>query len=628
MRDVPTLPDPTSVPNLEYKRRLSSLQQQQAGLGGRDRAFIGCKIAAGIVMLVLAVWLAKFHPSQIAYVLLPIALLIALFAMHERTLKALRENAELRRSYGLGVARLEDRWFLPVADHTKKADSVPVDTGERFLANHHPYARDLDLFGPGSLYHLLCTARTQTGRETLAAWLLSAAPIVEIDTRQSAVRELTPLLEFREKLTLAGSALEEKVLRTGVAPASLADWSESSLSIKAGLRWPALAFALAWTASLIGWLAVGGPAWTTTLIAITIAVRIFGSRSRLQVKAAAAAIEAATGDIDVLVRVLLVMERERFTSEKLVALQTTVQHAAKNGATASPSQALAKLGGKIDWLSSADNWFVKIFDGFILWRLQAVIAIENWRVAHGTNVRTWLNSIGEMEALTAFSAYAYENPDSTFPEIMDTVAPCFDATDFAHPLLPRSRVIRNNMRLDSALQLIVISGPNMAGKSTFIRSVGVNAVLAQAGAPVRAGRLQMSRLNIAASICVLDSLQGGLSRFYAEILRLKDIDALSRGEVPVLFLLDELLSGTNSHDRRIGTESMVRNLVARNAIGLVTTHDLALAAIATQLEGRAANYHFEDRYEDGKLHFEYKLTPGVVQTSNALELMRSIGLEV
>ena len=293
-----------------------------------------------------------------------------------------------------------------------------------------------------------------------------------------------------------------------------------------------------------------------------------------------------------------------------------------------PSQALAALSRRIDWLSSADNWFVKIFDGFILWRLQAVIAIENWRLAHGSSVRGWLQAIGEMEALTAFAVFAYENPEATFPEFISGTAPCFDAEEFAHPLLPRARVIRNSLRLDRALQLVVISGPNMAGKSTFIRSVGVNAVLAQAGAPARARRLRMSRLNVAASICILDSLQGGLSRFYAEILRLKDIDALSRGEVPVLFLLDELLSGTNSHDRRIGTESMVRSLVARNAIGLVTTHDLALAAIATQLEGRAANYHFEDRYENGKLYFEYKLTPGIVQTSNALELMRSIGLEV
>ncbi len=297
-----------------------------------------------------------------------------------------------------------------------------------------------------------------------------------------------------------------------------------------------------------------------------------------------------------------------------------------------PSSAIARLIKRIDWLSSADNWFVKILDRFIHWRLLSVIAIEDWRRTHGASVRSWLVSIGEIEALTAFSTYVFENPSDTFPTFTEESPkhsePHFEATDFAHPLLPRNRNITNSLRLDHQRQLIVISGPNMAGKSTFIRSVGINVVLAQAGAPVRATSMRLSPLNVAASICILDSLQGGLSRFYAEIMRLKHIDTLSRQSTPVLFLLDELLSGTNSHDRRVGTESMVRSLVSRGAIGLVTTHDLALAEIANSMGSHAANYHFEDRYENGELHFEYKLTPGIVQTSNALQLMRSIGLEV
>ena len=623
---------PLSIPAEEYQRRLTRLRDERSALARRDLVFIGFKIGAGVVTLALAVWLAKYHTERIAFVLLPIALLIALFAWHERALKALRENAELRRYYERGVARLEDRWFVPADD--RKIASVAAklganleDTGERFLTAEHPYARDLDLFGTGSLYHLLCTARTYVGRETLATWLLQPASLDEIARRQQSVRELAPLLDFREQLTLAGGALEAKIKETGLHPGALAEWSESFSCVKRSLRGPALVFALLWVGSVVGWAVYGGVNWTGALLTMSVAVRIFGSRSRAQVKQSAALIEAATGDIDVLARVLRVMEQQRFRSEKLVALQAQAR-SGEDAQKGTPSQALESLAKRIDWLSSADNWFVKIFDGFILWRLQAVIAIENWRLVHGASVRRWLEAIGEMEALTAFALYAYENPEDTFPSFVEGMTPCYDADEFAHPLLPRSRVVRNSLRLDSALQLIVISGPNMAGKSTFIRSVGVNAVLAQAGAPVRARSLRMSRLNIAASICILDSLQGGLSRFYAEILRLKEIDALSRAEVPVLFLLDELLSGTNSHDRRIGTESMVRSLVGRNAIGLVTTHDLALAAIADDLGGRAANYHFEDRYADGKLYFEYKLTPGIVQTSNALALMRSIGLEV
>jgi len=188
--------------------------------------------------------------------------------------------------------------------------------------------------------------------------------------------------------------------------------------------------------------------------------------------------------------------------------------------------------------------------------------------------------------------------------------------------------VANALNLGGAPQLIVISGPNMAGKSTFLRGVGLNAVLAQAGAPVRAKWLRMSPLTVGASICVLDSLAGGVSRFYAEIQRLKVLSDLARGPVPLLFLLDELLSGTNSHDRLEGTRFVVHDLVRQGAIGMVTTHDLALTAIPETLDGAAQNCHFEDSIEDGKLKFDYRLRPGIVQTSNALKLMKAVGLNV
>jgi DNA mismatch repair ATPase MutS len=198
----------------------------------------------------------------------------------------------------------------------------------------------------------------------------------------------------------------------------------------------------------------------------------------------------------------------------------------------------------------------------------------------------------------------------------------------AHPLLPAHVAMRNDFKLGDPLRLVILSGPNMAGKSTFIRAMGLNAVLAQCGAPVRATQLRLSPLTVAASICILDSLSGGVSRFYAEIRKVKLISDLTSGPRPVLFLLDELLSGTNSHDRLAGTEFIVRSLVERNAIGIVSTHDLALTQIPDAMDIRAANCHFEDKLENGQLIFDYKLKPGVVRTSNALQLMRLIGLDV
>jgi len=204
----------------------------------------------------------------------------------------------------------------------------------------------------------------------------------------------------------------------------------------------------------------------------------------------------------------------------------------------------------------------------------------------------------------------------------------FTVEGLAHPLLASEQAVPNDLRLGSELRVMIVSGPNMSGKSTLIRAVGINAVLAQCGAPVRARRLRMSRLQLGASICVLDSLHGGVSRFYAEITRLKLIVELTAGPLPVVFLLDELLGGTNSDDRRVGAEAVVRSLVAKGAIGLITTHDLALTLMAHDLNGQAQNFHFEDRIEDGRLRFDYSLVPGVATSSNALKLMRSIGLEV
>ncbi|MGV3724549.1 MAG: MutS-related protein, partial [Actinomycetota bacterium] len=230
-------------------------------------------------------------------------------------------------------------------------------------------------------------------------------------------------------------------------------------------------------------------------------------------------------------------------------------------------------------------------------------------------------------ALSSLAGYAYEHPSDPFPEIADD-GRTFSAEGLGHPLLPAAKCVRNDLRLDDDLRLIVISGSNMSGKSTLMRAVGVNTVLALAGAPVRAQSLRVSPLAIGASIRIQDSLQEGISHFYAEILRLRQVVELSRGALPLLFLLDEILHGTNSHDRLIGAEAVVRSLVANGAIGLVSTHDLALARIVDDPALRAINAHFEDQIVEGKMQFDYHLRPGVVQKSNALELMRSVGLDV
>jgi DNA mismatch repair ATPase MutS len=262
----------------------------------------------------------------------------------------------------------------------------------------------------------------------------------------------------------------------------------------------------------------------------------------------------------------------------------------------------------------------------LMYSVQVAFAAESWRNAHGKAVSSWLNAVGEMEALLSLAAYSYEHPADPFPEFVEG-QPTFQAEELGHPLIPSAKCVRNNISISGNTRALLISGSNMSGKSTLMRAIGINTVLAMAGAPVRAQRLRLTPLHIGASILVNDSLHEGSSRFYAEITRLRHICDLAEQHPPVLFLLDELLQGTNSKDRLIGAEAVVSELIDSGAIGLISTHDLALTDIHLG-ESRLKNMHLQDEIEDGKMKFDFKLHDGVVTKSNGVELMRLIGLKV
>jgi DNA mismatch repair ATPase MutS len=341
---------------------------------------------------------------------------------------------------------------------------------------------------------------------------------------------------------------------------------------------------------------------------------------RLRVLKIVAGIQEPSHDLDLLSQILALLERQPFTSPRLRELSGAIQTA--NGRAA--SERIGRLRRLMELIDSRDNVFVRIAGPPLLWTTQLAMALEAWRAENGALIPAWLDAVAEIEALSSLANYAWEHPDDVLPHFAEG-APTFQAEALGHPLLPNVRTIRNDLCLIPPAQLFVVSGSNMSGKSTLLRAVGVNTVLALAGAPVRASSLTLSGLSLGASIRTSDSLEEGQSRFMAEILRLKQILELPR---PALFLLDELLHGTNSHDRAIGAAGIVRALLARGAIGLATTHDLSLAAVANELGPAAVNVHFEDRLENGRLIFDYKMREGVVTRSNALDLMRAVGLDV
>jgi DNA mismatch repair ATPase MutS len=254
------------------------------------------------------------------------------------------------------------------------------------------------------------------------------------------------------------------------------------------------------------------------------------------------------------------------------------------------------------------------------------MAVERWRQECGPHIGEWITVVGEFEGLVSLAAFAYERPETVFPDLLEDASPRYEVNALAHPLIAAKEAIANDVSLGEE-QLWIVSGSNMSGKSTLLRAVGLSVAMAWAGAPVTAGALRLTRLRVGASLRANDSLADHQSRFYAEIRRLKHVVDLA-GSGQTMFLLDELLSGTNSHDRRIGAEALLRGLLERGAIGLATTHDLALTEIAQSMGGNARNVHFEDQFESGAMKWDYRLRQGTIEKGNALELMRAVGLDV
>lgn len=333
-------------------------------------------------------------------------------------------------------------------------------------------------------------------------------------------------------------------------------------------------------------------------------------------------IGAASRDLSLLALLMQCIERQQFETPILQALQRKLANQ-----TLVASECVAKLAWIADFEKSRLSLVGRVIDRPLMYSVQLACALETWRDAYRQYVPAWLGAVGEIESLIALSTYCFEHPEDPFPELLpasDCI--CIHGHALAHPLRPASSFVPNDIALDQQCRILLISGSNMSGKSTFLRVIGINVVLAMMGAPVRAAKLQLSPVSIGATIRVSDSLQEGVSRFYAEIKRIRNVVELS-SRTPTLFLFDEVLQGTNSQDRRIGAGALVKSLLRHQAIGLITTHDLALTELQ-KLSTQIRNVHFQEKLDAGKLSFDYHLREGVVTTSNGIELMRSIGLDV
>ncbi len=563
------------------------------------------RLLIGIAEAVLAYLVFGPHLAPAWTLAIPVVAFIGLAVWHSKVLRRKTLAGRALTFYDSCLARLDNRW------------SSKAETGGRFQNPAHVYADDLDLFGKGSLFQLLSNSRTTAGEQMLADWLLAPASHAEALSRQSAVAELSTRLDLREDLALLGEDIQ-----ASLSVRKLEDWGSAPIvRFSPSLRVLAAILGTVSTLSVFAFFAQAVRPWQLLALLGCDALIILALRSRVDRVLQAA--ETHGHSLQVFSLLLERLERESFSSPHLQRLRASLD---VEGTPASArTHALSRW---MDYLDSSDHLLVKAIRQPLLWREQIAMGLESWRSTSGPFVGTWLRAIAEFEALSSLATIAYERPQWRFPTLLDCATPTYEGSGLKHPLIPPSQCVANDVAFNEMKRLLIVSGSNMSGKSTLLRAVGLNAVLAWAGAPVAASSLRIAPLSLGASIRVTDSLLDNRSRFFAEISRLREIVELKNGLKPVLFLFDELLSGTNSHDRRIGASAIVTSLVRGGAIGLITTHDLALADIANDLGSLAENVHFDDRIENGQIEFDYRLHPGLVTHSNALELMRAIGLQV
>ena len=623
---------PPADPAADYRRRLDGRRAEHVRWSRRHEQLATARLLTFLAAVLLAA-LAVAGTFSYWALAAPAVAFGVLMQRHDRVLRRRDAAAAGMAFYERGLARIEDRW------------AGSGETGDRFRNEHHLYAHDLDLFGDASLFQLLSVARTRDGEAMLARWLLAPSDPGEISARQAAVAELAAAVDLREQLAVVGEG------PLAIDTSAVVAWAEAPPHpVLRGLRALSLLSAAA-VLLTTGYLVLTGNIVPVLVVLILEALVFRGARQRMEQELHLAG--SRVRDLDALSALVTLVQTASFDAPRLAGLSAALK--ADGSDAASAIRRLHRLSEFHDWEHSLPLFPIGLFlAGFltgtpayigaavalgatlVLWSPFLTVAIEAWRATHGHRVRTWIEVVATAEALACLAAYRFEHPDDPFPAIVapDTSvhAPrgtgCFDGRELGHPLLPRARMVPNDVRLAGASQLLVISGSNMSGKSTLLRTVGVNTVLALAGAPVRAASLTLSPLAVGATLRIQDSLQEGRSRFYAEITRIRELADAANGPIPLLFLLDELFHGTNSHDRLIGASGVLRGLLDRGAIGLVTTHDLALTAIADRLGPRAANVHFEDWFEGEDLRFDYRMKPGPVTRSNALALMRAVGLDV
>lgn len=497
-------------------------------------------------------------------------------------------------------------------------DYSSFEDGKEYVNPEHPYSFDLDIFGRRSLFQSINRTCTFFGKVRLAEWLQNHLhEKTSIEKRQEMIREISEHTLFREQFRVAGlvhhvqSSDGEKIQAWSQSPAQYlhAGW------VKAFIWGVPVINSLLLITSLAGWTSFS---WLGLSFGIFL-VLSFGIIKR------ATYIQETYGkqlkSLNGYARLIALAKAEEWKS---AGMQELMERFNLNGQ--SPVQALQQLSKELDRLDLRNNQFLYVLlEGSIFFQLQEIVRIERWKVRYGQHISEWLETVGELDALCSLGTFAYNHPQYTYPELTEKPF-CFLATQMGHPLMPASQCVKNDATIPSRPFFLIITGANMAGKSTYLRTIGVNYLLACIGAPVCCERLRLHPNQLITSLRTSDSLSDNESYFFAELKRLKRIiDLLNQGQ-QLFIILDEILKGTNSMDKQKGSFDLIRQFMQLKANGIIATHDLLLGSLIKQFPEEIRNYCFEADIKENELTFSYKLREGVAQNMNACFLMKKMGI--
>jgi MutS domain V len=597
-----------SFPAAVYDAQINELNGQLSLLKKRKDRISWTRLAIILLLIAVAYYL---YPVSILYAMLSGIILLAIFI---RLVILAADNSTSIENTKWLISVNQQEITITGGNYTKLPD------GANFLYPTHHYANDLDIFGRASVYQYINRTQSQQGNATLANWLLEPSALETIIERQTAVKELAAQYKWRQQVQAYG--MEEPITIT--TEKKVTSWIQQENTFSHNIGWKILRWIYPIvTISLVVLYAIDilPIKWLTA--AYIIALGVSGFIKKI-IFPQYSSLDKIVPEIDALFKSAQYIESNPFNSHYL---QQQQEHFL-SGNTRS-SVAIKQLKNILDKFDASLNLVLAmILNPLLLWDLQLIFRLEKWRTDNKTKTLHWFTALGEIESVSTIANVHFNHPAWVFPVFDSTQHGTFQSTEMGHPLIPGNKMVYNDFSTAGTAQVALITGSNMAGKSTFLRSTAVNMVLAMMGAPVCAKEMRLSPMRVISSMRVADNLEESTSTFYAELKKLKSIIECVNNHEKVFVLLDEILRGTNSLDRHTGSKALIKQLINKNAVAMLATHDVELAQLQNDYPSNIHNYHFDAQIANEELYFDYKLKEGICKSINASILMKKIGIEL